>query len=166
MSGITGGLVGIDRILGKFREFPGRAMGRDVGRRPRIDRGQGGGIERGEVVGELPSGDFQGTQSRDFHLLIEKQLRSQRAANRPTVSRDSSCGCVLVATCKHPGLGSPVVDNAYATEKLCTISDLLKARAVTDALLSRLVESAPEQEGDDAVGVSVSRKAGGPRTKD
>jgi hypothetical protein len=44
---------------------------------------------------------------------------------------------------------SPVCDNPEALENLCTISDLLKARAVTDALLSRLVESAPEQEGDD-----------------
>ena len=42
--------------------------------------------------------------------------------------------------------------DADAVETLCTISDLLKARAVTDALLSRLVESAPEQEGDDANG--------------
>jgi hypothetical protein len=53
-------------------------------------------------------------------------------------------------------------DNADTAETLCTISDLLKARAVTDALLSRLVESAPEQEGDDAVRVGVSRTAQGP----
>ena len=60
------------------------------------------------------------------------------------------------------GLVSPAGDDADATENLCTISDLLKARAVTDALLSRLVESAPGQEGDDAVGVGVSRKTGEP----
>src|ERR1700719_2469377 len=40
------------------------------------------------------------------------------------------------------GLVSPAGDIADAAEDLCTISDLLKARAVTDALLSRLVESA------------------------
>jgi len=48
-------------------------------------------------------------------------------------------------------LMSSAGDDPDAAETLCTISDLLKARAVTDALLSRLVESAPEQEGDDAV---------------
>jgi hypothetical protein len=56
---------------------------------------------------------------------------------------------------------SSVRDDTDATESLCTISDLLKARAVTDALLSRLVESVPEQEGDDAVGIGVSRTARG-----
>ena len=63
----------------------------------------------------------------------------------------------------HPdaGLVSPAGDDADAPENLCTISDLLKARAVTDALLSRLVESVPEQEGDDAVGIGVSRTARG-----
>ena len=35
---------------------------------------------------------------------------------------------------------------------LCTISDLLKARAIADALLSRLTEVGPGQEGDHAVG--------------
>lgn len=60
------------------------------------------------------------------------------------------------------GLMSSGGDDAGAAEILCTISDLLKARAVTDALLSRLVESAPEQEGDDAVKVGVSRKASEP----
>ena len=50
---------------------------------------------------------------------------------------------------------------ADVVETLCTISDLLKARAVTDALLSRLIESAPKQEGDDAIGVGVSRTARG-----
>ena len=64
------------------------------------------------------------------------------------------------------GLVSPVGDNADATENLCTISDLLKARAVTDALLSRLVELAPEQEGDDAVRVGVSGTARRSRKKD
>src|SRR5258708_37412757 len=54
-----------------------------------------------------------------------------------------------------------VGDDTDAAEHLCTISDLLKARAVTDALLSRLVESVPEQEGDDAVGIGVSRTARG-----
>jgi hypothetical protein len=34
---------------------------------------------------------------------------------------------------------------------------LLKVRDVVDALLSRLAESAPEQEGDHAVGVGVFR---------
>ena len=43
------------------------------------------------------------------------------------------------------------------SDGLCTISDLLKARAIADALLSRLTESAPGQEGDHAVGVGVSR---------
>jgi hypothetical protein len=60
------------------------------------------------------------------------------------------------------GLVSPAGDDADATENLCTISDLLKARAVTDALLSRLVESAPGQEGDDAVRVGVSQTADEP----
>ena len=59
------------------------------------------------------------------------------------------------------GLMSSVGDDTDAAENLCTISDLLKARAVTDALLSRLVESVPEQEGDDAVGIGISRPARG-----
>ena len=46
-------------------------------------------------------------------------------------------------------------DDAGTTETLCTTSDLLSERAVTDALLSRLFESAPAQEGDDAVRVGV-----------
>jgi len=58
-------------------------------------------------------------------------------------------------------LMSSAGDDTDAAETLCTIIDLLKARAVTDALLSRLVESAPEQEGDDAVRVGVSRTARG-----
>jgi hypothetical protein len=59
------------------------------------------------------------------------------------------------------GLMSSVGDDTDAAENLCTISDLLKARAVTDALLSRLVESVPKQEGDDAVGIGISRPARG-----
>src|SRR5271166_369000 len=46
-------------------------------------------------------------------------------------------------------------------EDLCAVGDLIKARAVIDALLSRLAESAPEEEGDHAVGVGVSRTARG-----
>ena len=62
---------------------------------------------------------------------------------------------------------SSVGDDTDAAETLCTISDLLQLRAVTDALLSRLVELVPEQEGDDAVGIGVSRTArgAGRRTK-
>jgi hypothetical protein len=36
------------------------------------------------------------------------------------------------------------------------VGDLIKARAVIDALLSRLAESVPREEGDHAVGVGVS----------
>src|SRR3954451_13947321 len=61
---------------------------------------------------------------------------------------------------QNAGSQSPGGDDAD-TADLCTISDLLKARAVTDALMSRLVESARKQEGDDAVGVGVSRTCRG-----
>ncbi len=63
--------------------------------------------------------------------------------------------------CQNAELMSLVSNDRDAAENLCTISDLLKARGVTDALLSRLVESAPEQEGDDAVRIGVSRTARG-----
>ena len=43
-------------------------------------------------------------------------------------------------------------------EDLCAVGDLI-TRAVIDALLSRLAESAPREEGDHAVGVGVSRTA-------
>ena len=46
-------------------------------------------------------------------------------------------------------------------EDLCAVGDLIKARAVIDALLSRLAESVPREEGDHAVGVGVSRTARG-----
>ena len=46
-------------------------------------------------------------------------------------------------------------------EDLCAVGDLIKARAVIDALLSRLAESAPGEEGDHAAGVGVSRRARG-----
>ena len=48
---------------------------------------------------------------------------------------------------------------------LCTISDLLKARAIADALLSRLTELAPGQEGDHAVGVGVSQRTSAPAAR-
>lgn len=56
---------------------------------------------------------------------------------------------------------STLVASADGLEDLCLIGDLLKVRAVVDALLSRLAESAPEQEGDHAVGVGVSRDSSG-----
>ena len=40
-------------------------------------------------------------------------------------------------------------------EDLCAVGDLIKARAVIDALLSRLAELVPREEGDHAVGVGV-----------
>ncbi len=46
-------------------------------------------------------------------------------------------------------------------EDLCAVGDLIKARAVIDALLNRLAESAPGEEGNHAVGVGVSRTAHG-----
>jgi len=51
-------------------------------------------------------------------------------------------------------------------EDLCAVGDLIKARAVIDALLRRLAESAPGEEGDHAVGVGVSRTARGARGPD
>jgi hypothetical protein len=48
--------------------------------------------------------------------------------------------------------------SSVGAETLCTISDLLKARAVMDALLSRLVESASEEEGGDAIGVGEANE--------
>ena len=60
-----------------------------------------------------------------------------------------------------PKPSSALVASADGVEDLCAIGDLLKMRAVVDALLSRLAESAPEREGDDAVGVGVSRDSGG-----
>jgi len=58
-------------------------------------------------------------------------------------------------------LSSTLVASVDGLEDLCLIGDLLKVRAVVDALLSRLAESAPEQEGDHAVGVGVSRDSSG-----
>jgi len=43
-------------------------------------------------------------------------------------------------------LSSTLVASVDGLEDLCLIGDLLKVRAVVDALLSRLAESAPEQE--------------------
>ena len=56
---------------------------------------------------------------------------------------------------------STLVASVDGLEDFCLIGDLLKVRAVVDALLSRLAESAPEQEGDHAVGVGVSRDSSG-----
>ena len=42
---------------------------------------------------------------------------------------------------------------------------MIKARAVIDALLSRLTESAPGEEGNHAVGVGVSRTAPAPAAR-
>ena len=50
-------------------------------------------------------------------------------------------------------------------EDLCAVGDLIKARAVIDALLSRLAESVPREEGDHAVGVGVSRTARAPAAR-
>ena len=49
-------------------------------------------------------------------------------------------------------------------EDLCAVGDLIKARAVIDALLP-LAESVPREEGDHAVGVGGSRTATAPAAR-
>ena len=68
---------------------------------------------------------------------------------------------------------STLVASGDGLEDLCLIGDLLKVRAVVDALLSRLAESAPEQEGDHTVGAlgtdrsqGTGRRAGASLTAD
>jgi hypothetical protein len=55
------------------------------------------------------------------------------------------------------GHGAEALEETDGGDHLCAVSDLLKARAVIDALLSRLAESAPRQEGDNAIGIGIAR---------
>ena len=55
---------------------------------------------------------------------------------------------------------SPAGGNADAPENLCTISDLLKARDVTDALLSRLDGRPPNRRATMQLELAFLEKAG------